>query len=77
MDLNIQLNLSEKEHLYLQIYDYIRSEIRSGSLTAGEKLPSTRSLASYLNISRSTTQLAYDMLAEEGYVACNRPATCR
>lgn len=72
MDLNIQLNLSEKEHLYLQIYDYIRSEIRSGSLTAGEKLPSTRSLASYLNISRSTTQLAYDMLAEEGYIELRR-----
>ncbi len=72
MDLNIQLNLSEKEHLYLQIYDYIRSEIRSGSLTAGERLPSTRSLASYLNISRSTTQLAYDMLAEEGYIELRR-----
>lgn len=72
MDLNIQLNLSEKEHLYLQIYDYIRGEIRSGSLTAGEKLPSTRSLASYLNISRSTTQLAYDMLAEEGYIELRR-----
>lgn len=38
----------------------------------GERLPSTRSLAEYLQISRSTATLAYDQLLSEGYIA-SRP----
>ena len=47
-------------HLYEQIYQYIRDEIRRGKLLCQEKLPSTRSLAEYLQVSRSTVELAYD-----------------
>ena len=32
------------------------------------KLPSTRSLAEYLQVSRSTVELAYDQLVAEGYL---------
>lgn len=58
--------------LYEQIYEYIRQEIREGKLRPGERLPSTRSLAEYLQISRSTASLAYDQLLAEGYIA-SRP----
>ena len=55
-------------HLYEQIYQYIRDEIRRGKLLCQEKLPSTRSLAEYLQVSCSTIELAYDQLVAEGYL---------
>ena len=54
--------------LYEQIYGHIRNAIRTGELKTGERIPSTRSLASYLNIARSTVTTAYDQLISEGYV---------
>ncbi len=48
-ELNIRLDPEDKKPLYRQIYEYIRGEIRSGGLEAGERLPSTRSLASGLH----------------------------
>lgn len=55
-------------HLYEQIYDHIKGEIRKGKLLYQEKLPSTRSLAAYLQVSRSTVELAYEQLLSEGYI---------
>ena len=67
-DLVIHLTDENGKHLYEQIYEYIAEEIREGKLLAGEKLPSSRSLADYLQVSRSTVELAYDQLASEGYI---------
>lgn len=67
-DLNIQLDSEGSRHLYEQIYEYIKTGIREGRLLKGEKLPSTRSLAEYLSISRSTVDYAYDQLLGEGYI---------
>lgn len=64
----IELDLGSKEHIYEQIYNYIRDEIREGKLLLGEKLPSTRSLAEYLQVARSTVELAYEQLISEGYI---------
>ena len=55
-------------HLYEQIYRHIREEIRKGKLLCQEKLPSTRFLAEYLQVSRSTVELAYEQLVAEGYL---------
>lgn len=68
IDLTIQLTDTGKECLYQQIYEYIRDEIRKGKLLAGEKLPSTRLLAQYLQVARSTVDFAYGQLVAEGYV---------
>ena len=59
---------SDGSSLYEQIYEYVKSEIRRGSLGEGTRLPSTRVLAENLKVSRSTTQMAYDQLVAEGYV---------
>lgn len=67
-DLTIQLTDEKNKCLYLQIYEYIRDEIRTGKLLAGEKLPSTRSLAEYLQVARSTVDFAYSQLVAEGYL---------
>ena len=54
--------------LYEQIYRHIKSDILSGRLTAGEKLPSKRTLAGHLEISVITVKNAYEQLAAEGYI---------
>lgn len=54
--------------LYEQIYEHIKREIRDGKLLAGERLPSTRSLAEYLQVARSTVDYAYGQLLAEGYI---------
>ena len=67
-ELTIPVDLNSKIHIYEQIYTYIRDEILEGRLTQGERLPSSRALALYLQISRSTINLAYEQLLAEGYV---------
>ncbi len=67
-DLTIELQTDSEKCLYEQIYEYIRSEIREGKLLQGERLPSTRSLAEYLQVSRSTVDMAYEQLLSEGYI---------
>ena len=68
MELMIPLVSRAGEPLYEQIYEYIKKEIKEGGLKAQTRLPSTRILAENLKVSRSTTQLAYDQLASEGYI---------
>lgn len=67
-ELTIQLNEEKNKCLYQQIYEYIRDEIRGGKLLAGERLPSTRSLAEHLQVARSTVDFAYGQLVAEGYL---------
>ena len=66
-DMTIKL-LGGDKHLYEQIYEHIRHEIWEGRLLAGERLPSTRSMADYLQVARSTVAYAYDQLLSEGYI---------
>ncbi|MCL2253778.1 MAG: PLP-dependent aminotransferase family protein [Lachnospiraceae bacterium] len=54
--------------LYHQIYEYIKNEIQKGKLKENEKLPSTRSLADFLQVARSTVNLSYEQLLSEGYI---------
>lgn len=67
-DMTIRLRTDSDKCLYQQIYEHIRQEIREGKLLAGERLPSTRSLAEYLQVARSTVDYAYDQLLSEGYI---------
>ncbi len=66
--LTIALDVNKKEPLYEQIYTYIREEIRAGNLECGSKLPSCRSLAVHLGVSRNTVDMAYAQLLSEGYI---------
>lgn len=67
-DLAIELKTDTGKCMYQQIYEYIRNEIRTGKLQRDEKLPSTRSLAEYLQVARSTVDSAYSQLLAEGYI---------
>ena len=53
--------------IYMQLYQRYRDAIATGKLRAGDRVPSVRSLASELNLARGTVELAYQMLASEGY----------
>lgn len=68
MELMVPIQTQSGVPLYEQIYEYIKSEIRKGNLRPMSKLPSTRVLADYLKVSRSTTQMAYEQLVSEGYI---------
>ena len=68
LPIHIQLKPESDKTLYEQIYEYIREEIKSGSLLRDEKLPSARYLAEYLQVSRTTVDMAYGQLVSEGYL---------
>lgn len=54
--------------LYEALYRCIREDILSGTLPAGTKLPSKRTLADHLEVSKVTVEGAYDQLLAEGYI---------
>lgn len=53
---------------YRQIANQLRREIEAGDRRTGERLPAIRRLASELGVHRDTVALAYESLAEAGWV---------
>nr|WP_322720424.1 PLP-dependent aminotransferase family protein [Nostoc sp. ChiQUE02]MDZ8233487.1 PLP-dependent aminotransferase family protein [Nostoc sp. ChiQUE02] len=68
MDFVINIDLEAALPLYRQVYAQLRQAILSRRLTPGEKLPSTRTLAQLLSVSRATVTQSYEMLLSEGYL---------
>jgi GntR family transcriptional regulator/MocR family aminotransferase len=66
--LAVTLDPSSRVPLYRQLCDQIRRDILAGQLRAGARLPSTRTLAGDLGISRTTVLTAFDQLVAEGCV---------
>ena len=64
----IQLNYRDSKPIYEQIKEGLRRLVVTGALSAGEKLPSVRELASQLAINPNTIQRAYRELENEGYI---------
>jgi GntR family transcriptional regulator / MocR family aminotransferase len=64
----IVLRLDGSGPLYQQVCRAFRNEILSRALAPGERVPSTRALATALRISRNTAVLAYEQLLAEGYL---------
>lgn len=54
--------------LYEYLYRCIRSDIETGVIAPGEKLPSKRSFARHLGVSLITVEGAYSQLIAEGYL---------
>ena len=67
-ELTMNLEPHSSRPMYEQIYEYMKREIQTGGLPFKEKLPSTRKLSAYLQVSRSTVELAYEQLLSEGYI---------
>ena len=67
-ELTISLDGTSSVPLYEQIYKYIKSDIQNGGLPFQKKAASTRKLAKYLQVSRTTLDLAYEQLVSGGYI---------
>lgn len=65
----VHLDYRDVRPIYTQIADGFRTQITSGVLTAGEKLPSVRELAVQLSINPNTIQRSYRQLEAEGWIA--------
>ncbi|MBD2103972.1 PLP-dependent aminotransferase family protein [Leptolyngbya sp. FACHB-261] len=68
MDFAISLDPQQPLPLHRQLYAELRQAILTGRLTPGQRLPSTRSFAQLLGISRATVTLSYEQLLSEGYL---------
>ncbi|MBM0744313.1 PLP-dependent aminotransferase family protein [Phormidium sp. CLA17] len=68
MDLAITFDRHSSLPLHQQLYEELRQVILSGRLLPRQKVPSTRSMAKSLGISRTTVTQSYDQLLSEGYL---------
>src|ERR1700730_13537568 len=64
----IALDSSRKIPMYRQLYEWFRRAILVGQLRPGQRVPSTRSLAEELKVSRIPGSSAYEQLHAEGYL---------
>lgn len=69
MELAIALDFQSPIPLHQQLYEALQRAILQGVLPPRYRLPSTRSLAKSLGISRNTVTQSYDRLLGEGYLA--------
>ena len=65
---DLELDRSSTVALYRQLRDRIVELIEDGVVSAGEKLPASRELATELGLNRNTVTSAYDELVESGFV---------
>ncbi|MFJ5714412.1 PLP-dependent aminotransferase family protein [Neobacillus sp. NPDC093127] len=68
LEITLDLDPRSGEPLYIQLYNFFKKEIQTGSIEPGEKLPSKRKLSHHLGISQNTVETAYEQLLAEGYV---------
>ncbi|MFC5387417.1 PLP-dependent aminotransferase family protein [Aquamicrobium segne] len=66
--LSIVVDRSSARSITTQVYTAIRQLITSGALSAGKKLPSSRTLARELDISRTTSMAVFERLTAEGLI---------
>jgi GntR family transcriptional regulator / MocR family aminotransferase len=63
----IALDARAQVPMYRQLYDWFRSAIITGQMRPGQRVPSTRTLATELRVSRIPVLSAYEQLLAEGY----------
>ncbi len=59
---------------YQRVYERFRDAVRDGLLLSGQRLPSSRELASRWGVARITVTQAYEQLVAEGYLETRRGA---
>ncbi|MEP6730096.1 MAG: PLP-dependent aminotransferase family protein [bacterium] len=64
----VPVDRSAATPLHRQIYDGLRHAILAGLLRGGQRVPSTRVLATELDVSRLPVLTAYEQLLHEGYL---------
>jgi GntR family transcriptional regulator len=67
--MQIEIDLTSKVPIYVQIIDLIKHKIATGELTPDDQLPTVRQLATDLRVNFNTIARAYRMLDEEGLIS--------
>ncbi len=70
-EFTIPLDRDSEEPIYRQLIRHIRTQIESGGLSAGTRLPASRDLAHQLEISRISVVNAYAELRAEGFLSAH------
>ncbi|MGH3899232.1 MAG: PLP-dependent aminotransferase family protein [Pseudonocardiaceae bacterium] len=73
-DLPLTLDRQDARSLAVQLADELRAAAGCGTVRMGDRLPSTRALATTLGVSRTVTSAAYDVLQAEGWIGGRRGA---
>ncbi|MFZ0214557.1 MAG: PLP-dependent aminotransferase family protein, partial [Candidatus Dormiibacterota bacterium] len=76
-ELLLRLDRRQQEPLGAQLQRELRDAIRSGRLSAGERLPSSRILAGELGVSRGLVLECYEQLTAEGYLSARSGSATR
>ncbi|MCM3634024.1 MULTISPECIES: GntR family transcriptional regulator [Paenibacillus] len=63
-----ELQLNNKEPVYVQLALYVKRQILLGQASTGDRLPSRREIAAQLHINPNTVQKAFRLMEDEGYV---------
>ena len=64
----VAIDARRRTPIYQQLYEWFRTAILTGQLRPGQRVPSTRQLASELGVSRIPVLGAYEQLHAEGYL---------
>lgn len=76
-ELLVELDRNSKQPLHRQLADGLRDAIRSGRITPGSRMPSTRVLSADLEVSRRLVVEAYGQLTAEGFLHSSQGASTR
>jgi GntR family transcriptional regulator / MocR family aminotransferase len=76
-ELLLRLDRAAREPLRVQLERGLRDAIRSGRLGAGERLPSSRTMAAELGISRGLVLECYSQLQAEGFLTATSGSVTR
>ncbi|WP_246009552.1 PLP-dependent aminotransferase family protein [Brevibacillus fluminis] len=66
--IRLHVETDRQQPIYMQLYQHFRTEIQEGKQESGSKLPSIRTLAEELKVSKTTVELAFAQLLAEGYI---------
>src|SRR6266700_2230954 len=66
--LPLDITFSSEVPLHRQLYSVLKRAILDGRLRAGSRLPSTRTIAEAVHVSRTTVLNAFEQLSAEGYL---------
>jgi len=79
MEFVIQTDLRSRYERHLEdggkkstaLFDALREAIVAGAIARGFRLPSTRAMSAWFGLSRGSVNIAYEMLAAEGFVGAH------
>ncbi|PNZ30806.1 GntR family transcriptional regulator [Staphylococcus petrasii] len=60
--------MSNKQKLYISLYEKLKNQIIEGQYQANDKFPSKRQLSEHLSLSHTTIEHAYQLLLDEGFI---------